>query len=208
MIENVEKTNPKGRPKCFSREEALSQAMGVFCKKGYEATSVAELGKAMGMNPPSLYNAFGDKESLFVDVLKHYHLPYAQHMKNIFLNADNTPNAIWQLMELSITSHAKKDAIGCLLVNSSINVTFQNDKIAQAIRALHELNEETITERLKQGQKNGDISRSSNASVLAHYIYGIILGAAVLGRGRQSPAAVKNLVEQGYKGFLKLSTGD
>jgi AcrR family transcriptional regulator len=61
-----------GRPRIFDEGTALGQAMRVFWKKGYEGASLADLTKAMGLHPPSLYRAFGDKEKLFWKVMERY----------------------------------------------------------------------------------------------------------------------------------------
>ena len=61
-----------GRPRSFCKEEALDKAMTVFWRQGYEGASMADLTKAMGINPPSLYACFGSKEGLFKAVLERY----------------------------------------------------------------------------------------------------------------------------------------
>src|SRR5688500_20409695 len=63
---------PRGRPRSFDREAALDAAMEVFWRKGYEASSISDLTDAMGINPPSLYAAFGDKERLFMAAIERY----------------------------------------------------------------------------------------------------------------------------------------
>src|SRR4051812_23312840 len=62
----------RGRPRSFDRERALQHAMEVFWKQGYEGTSIHDLTAAMGINPPSLYAAFGDKERLFLEAISRY----------------------------------------------------------------------------------------------------------------------------------------
>jgi len=62
----------RGRPRSFDREAALNAAMEVFWTKGYEAASISDLTEAMGINPPSLYAAFGDKEKLFLATIEQY----------------------------------------------------------------------------------------------------------------------------------------
>src|SRR5438034_418152 len=62
----------RGRPRAFDREAALAQATRLFWCKGYEATSIADLTEAMGIGSPSLYAAFGSKEALYAEALRHY----------------------------------------------------------------------------------------------------------------------------------------
>ena len=66
----------KGRPRAFDRAQALHSALKIFWKQGYEPASVAELCKAMEINPPSLYATFGNKASLFLEALRHYEHTY------------------------------------------------------------------------------------------------------------------------------------
>src|ERR1700692_1987824 len=61
-----------GRPRSFDVEKALDRALQVFWRKGYEAASLSDLTKAVGVNRPSLYAAFGDKETLFRKALDRY----------------------------------------------------------------------------------------------------------------------------------------
>src|SRR3978361_1815132 len=61
-----------GRPLSFDRDAALERAMLVFWRYGYEAASLQELTSAMGITPPSLYSAFGDKEQLFLEAVARY----------------------------------------------------------------------------------------------------------------------------------------
>src|SRR5258706_13378598 len=71
-MDKVNSDKPRGRPRSFDRDEALERAMQVFWKQGYEATSIQDLTRAMGINPPSLYAAFGDKERLFMEAVGRY----------------------------------------------------------------------------------------------------------------------------------------
>ena len=61
-----------GRPRAFDPDAALERAMHVFWAKGYEGASLSDLTRAMRINRPSLYAAFGNKEQLFRKVLDRY----------------------------------------------------------------------------------------------------------------------------------------
>src|SRR5215475_5635865 len=67
-----ETTMTMGRPRGFDTEKALDEAMEVFWRRGYEGATIAELTNAMGINPPSLYVAFGSKEGLLKAALDRY----------------------------------------------------------------------------------------------------------------------------------------
>ncbi len=191
----------KGRPKHFCRDQALEAAITVFSSKGYEAASVAILGEAMNMNPPSLYNAFGDKEGLFVEVLERYQLPVIAAMKAIFEDEADTYSAIEKLFALLKEKTACKNSLGCLIVNSGIHAGTGDTRISKKIKQLHDEKEQLIYQRLKLGQLKGDISGDANIRGLARYINGLLQGAGVLARGQQSPKAVKDLLEHGLRGF-------
>ncbi len=63
---------PRGRPRAFDRDAALDAATEMFWRRGFSATSMADLCEAMGISAPSLYAAFGSKEDLYEAALKHY----------------------------------------------------------------------------------------------------------------------------------------
>jgi len=61
-----------GRRLSFDKEQALETAMKVFWRNGYAGTSMSDLTEALGVNKPSLYAAFGNKEQLFYQALQYY----------------------------------------------------------------------------------------------------------------------------------------
>ncbi|WP_219816748.1 TetR/AcrR family transcriptional regulator [Arthrobacter sp. ZGTC131] len=63
---------PGGRKRAFDDQVALDTAMELFWRQGYEGTSIADLTLALGINPPSLYAAFGSKRELFERTLDRY----------------------------------------------------------------------------------------------------------------------------------------
>ncbi len=194
---------PKGRPKTFDREDALNKALDIFCEYGYQSTSMAQLTKAMDMNPPSIYGAFGDKKQLFIEVLEHYYAPYKCAVNELFTAPETTIEAFKKLFKMSEQQHICSHALGCLVVNSGINRSHENSAIGDKIKAIHETNEQLVYERLKRGQECGDVDKNANIRKLARYINGILQGAAVTARGQQCPQAVKDLLDEGFESLQR-----
>ncbi len=87
----------KGRPLSFDREAVLHQAMLLFWRHGYEATSLSDLTAAMGVTAPSIYTAFGDKKRLFLEAVDRY-LSGPVTSDSIIVAAGTVVNAAWGLL--------------------------------------------------------------------------------------------------------------
>ena len=109
-----------GRPRAFDRDKALDQALHVFWEKGYEGTSIADLTEAMGINPPSLYAAFGNKEELFKKALDRYENLRDQVLEEAFA-APTAREAMTRLLEGTADRLSDKDKPkGCLMVQGAL----------------------------------------------------------------------------------------
>src|SRR5579872_666777 len=110
----------KGRPREFDVEKALNRALTVFQRKGYEGTSLPDLTKAMGINRPSIYAAFGNKESLFRKALDRY-VGKASGLLSTAL-AEPTARAVTEhLLRGAIDSSCNGKVRGCLLVQGALS---------------------------------------------------------------------------------------
>ena len=91
----------RGRPLSFDREKAAGAATLQFWQTGYETTSVSELTQAMGITAPSLYTAFADKESLFLECVKRYANPGPKTTSELIAEAPSARKAAQELPEVS-----------------------------------------------------------------------------------------------------------
>src|SRR2546422_9092434 len=119
---NGKPVKPRGRQGESDREAALEQAIDVFWRHGYEATSVSDLTAAMGINPPSLYAAFGDKEKLFLEAVERYQQQRRRSVTKVFDEAPTAKEAVHRGLqdaarERACSSHPR----GCPLVRSDTN---------------------------------------------------------------------------------------
>src|SRR5215831_16019645 len=112
---------PGGRPRTFDLDKALDRALQVFWRKGYEGTSLSDLTEAMGINRPSLYAAFGNKEDLFNRVLDRYSEKYAAYIHY----ALNQPTARFVAQALMNGAadllSSPRNPSGCLMVQGALS---------------------------------------------------------------------------------------
>lgn len=190
-----------GRPRAFDKEEALEAAMLVFWRNGYAGASMADLTHAMGINKPSLYAAYGNKEQLFVAATEQYVRLISPSFD--YLYAPDQP------LDERIRAHLKSVSQrfcdpdlprGCLLANSTCESA--GDSISSAgSRLVSHINEETqqrLTEFFSQEEANGMVSRRSSPETLALYLMSVNSGMAILARSgataRQLDAIIEHVV--------------
>lgn len=192
-------TRERGRPRAFNKDCALQKAIEVFTAKGYEATSLEDLTQAMGINKPSLYAAFGNKDALFLQALEAYTAPQDQIIKDKLFAEANTYRAFEQVFELIYQNHTHQSACGqnmngCLVANSTMLNCEEKKAFAEALQRNHNLHEDIFFERLEQGRQHGDLKPDTDSRALAQFFNGILVGIAVLARGQQKPEALCNIV--------------
>jgi AcrR family transcriptional regulator len=103
-----------GRPRAFDVEKTLHHAMQVFWRKGYLGTSLSDLTNAMGINRPSLYAAFGNKESLFRKALDHYAKGPSSYLSEA-LQEPKTRAVVERLLHGVVAIHGRRQPVcGCM----------------------------------------------------------------------------------------------
>ena len=168
-----------GRPRSFETGKALDAAMKVFWCKGYEGASLADLTQAMGINRPSLYAAFGDKESLFRKVLDRYDSGPAGYVREA-LNQPTARAVVERLMEgAAELGTASSNPRGCLFVQSALACGDKAEGIRNDLILRRDAGEKAVRLRLKRAQSEGDLPRDANPADLARYVVTVIQGIAV-----------------------------
>jgi len=113
-------SSPRGRPRRFDPEEAVGIAQRLFHEKGYDAVGVADLTKALGINPPSFYAAFGSKAGLYARILDRYAQTGAVPLARIFTEARPLAEALAEvLVEAARHYAADPAATGCMVLEGT-----------------------------------------------------------------------------------------
>jgi AcrR family transcriptional regulator len=168
-----------GRPRAFDAGKALDKAMKVFWQKGYEGASLSDLTDAMGINRPSLYAAFGNKEELFRKSLDRYSEGPAAY----FGKALEEPSAravIEMLLECSVNLLSDpRNPRGCLAVQSALCCGDDSDCVRREARARRVKAQDRIRERFERARSEGDLPRNIEPADLARYISILLNGLSV-----------------------------
>ncbi|HEX8839868.1 MAG TPA: TetR/AcrR family transcriptional regulator [Sphingomicrobium sp.] len=172
----------RGRPREFCTEQALARALEVFWSKGYEGTSLNDLTEAMGINRPSMYAAFGNKEELFKKALDLY-----EREKMAYIGkALEQPTA--RLVAETMLKGAVENATGgeqphgCLRVINSVACGAEAESIREEINARGKLAKAALSERFERAKTEGDlpshVDPQGMTAVLVAMLQGISLQAS------------------------------
>ena len=168
-------TRQRGRPRSFDRLTALEQATMAFWEHGYETTSVADLTRAMGISAPSLYAAFGDKETLFEEVVEAYAGSYGAYGGRAFAEEPTARGAIGRVLreaaELFTESGHPR---GCLMISAAINCS--TPEVEEALRMRREANLTSFEARIRRGVEAGELSPGTDARGLARFSAAVLQG--------------------------------
>ncbi|WP_150294212.1 TetR/AcrR family transcriptional regulator [Sphingobium estronivorans] len=193
----------RGRPREFDPQEALSAALTVFWRRGYEGASMAELTEAMGITKPSLYACFGNKESLFRKALDLYERDKLCYMKSA-LDAPTAKSVAERLLRGSLAIQTgTTDPHGCLGVISTVACTAQAESIRHEVIARRASSDAALAERFERARVEGDFPATIDPQALVTYLSTIIQGMAVQA-GAGTP---RNKLEQFVETTLALWPG-
>jgi AcrR family transcriptional regulator len=184
-----------GRPRSFDIDRALDRALQVFWRKGYEGTSLSDLTKAVGVNRPSLYAAFGDKEALFRKALDRYlNGPAAYTQKAL---KEPTARAVVErlLRGAADLNTAQRNPGGCLTVQGALACGEAGDSIRQELAAYRAAGEAALRRRFQRAKSEGDLPATVNSVDLAGYVATIVYGMAVQAAGGATREKLQNVVE-------------
>lgn len=158
----------KGRPRAFDRAQALHEALKAFWQQGYAPVSVAELCKAMEINPPSLYATFGNKASLFLEALRHYEHTYWDAPARRFASEPDLYTAVANFFNESAQILLSPETpCGCMVVLAAINISEEEKAIIEAVRELRLATKKMFADRLAQAIQDGQIAPDTDVPALA-----------------------------------------
>jgi AcrR family transcriptional regulator len=201
----------RGRPLSFDREAALDRAMHVFWERGYEAASVADLTSAMGITPPSLYTAFGDKERLFLEAIEAYGKGPGGFGARALAEEPTARQAVERLLEegaLELTRECQPH--GCMMVMAATNCSIAAEHVQAALAKRRALGVKSMQDRIQRGIDEGELPAGTDAGALANFYAMVYQGMSMQakdGASRKSLLASVRMAMRSWPGMPRPAAG-
>ena len=172
----------RGPNKKFEPEVALQRAMEVFWARGYEAASLAELLQHMGISRKSMYDTFGNKQSLFLKALEQYAQTRLRSIRQQLLASGSPLRNIEQLLQGMQKTHGESGSKGCMLGTCTADFDTSDVEIAPILRSYFIRLENIYYEAISKAQAAGELNPKTSARDLARMLLCTTQGMALVGR--------------------------
>ena len=180
---------PVGRPREFDEEQVLTSAMEAFWRKGYEATSLADLTECTRMNKASLYRVFGDKHQLFMAALQNYSNIEFRETTAVISDAASPLTNLRAVVQ-KVCEDAGSDK-GCLMINSMVETAPHDPEVKQLLQEFGTHRLQAIQGMITQAQVAGEVRAGLEPHKLAVSLMIAFAGSATMIKGFMPGAQIE-----------------
>ena len=180
-----------GRPISFDKDAALEAAMLLFWERGFEGTSMADLTQAMGLNPSSIYAAFGDKHALFQLAVKRYMEMRAQYSGQALEEPtlEKVVRALFDSTVAFLTAPGQPPT--CMTLSGAVGCSADAAPARDMMTEIRNQNEAVMRERFMKAQKSGELPTDVNVDDYTRYLSTIIAGLSIQAANGSTKAELK-----------------
>src|SRR5262249_52413812 len=186
-----------GRPRAYDPEVALQRAMDAFWDGGFSGTSLDDLSEKTGMNRPSLYAAFGDKQALYLKTMESYLAARRVGISAVLSGERPLRDALGEIYQRMIDRFlaGEHGARGCYLIGTAVTEAVQNPKVRQTlVKSVAEL-DEVFRATFAAAQARGELDKKADPQALAVVASAVVHTLALRARPGQPPPALKALCD-------------
>lgn len=195
-------SRPRGRPLSFDREAALEKAMHVFWERGYDAASISDLTAAMGITPPSLYTAFGDKEHLFLEAVEFYGNGSGSFWRRALEEEPTARGAIERLLREAAAELTQQcHPLGCMLVMATTNCSVAAEHVQRGLAQRRAVGVGNLQARIQRAIDEGELPADADAAALANFYATVYQGMSMQAKDGASAASLLGSVEMAMRSW-------
>lgn len=191
----------RGRPREFDVDSALDKAIEVFWRQGYEGTSLTDLTDAMGINRPSLYSAFGNKEDTFKRAVDRYAVVDMAYVDAALAAPTALEVARRYLHDNAIAVTTPGKPAGCLSIQGGLAASPSDDRVVRYLAERRAAGEARFADRFARAIAEGDLPRSESAQELAKYVSTVSAGLAVQAAAGATRDELLRVAERALRSF-------
>ncbi len=186
----------RGRPRGFDRDAALRRAMEVFWAKGYDGAALSDLTTAMGINPPSLYAAFGSKEALFREAVDLYGTTEGSEIWAAIDEAPTAHEAMRRFLDRTADVFTRPGKPrGCLVVLGALHPNDSNENVCRVLREKRADSIATLRNRLKRAVRDGELPNEADTLAIATFYATVQQGMSIQARDGASREALRAVAD-------------
>ena len=190
-----------GRPRGFCTNAALDAAMRVFAEKGFDGASLADLTEAMGINRPSMYAAFGNKEELYLKAVERYAEVGGEQI-NMCLGSGTARDAINRLLRDAVARYTNPEAVGpCFVTQGPLSADDISPEGKRAFEQKRTLLETALRRRFEHAIVLGELPKHVSATDLARYYAVVMQGLALQAQHGGTREQLERVVDVAMMGW-------
>lgn len=184
------------RPREYDRTTVIEQAMAVFWEQGYGKTSIGDLVDATGLQPGSLYAAFGNKKGVFLEVIEHYNQQFIAKIRALRERPGAAIDKISGLMQQIAEEQASgMDQRGCLSVNAMLEMSRHDSEIGDRLCGYNRFLANAFESLIDDAQAEGDIDAGRDTAALGTFLMNNIWGLRVMCKSKPDKAGMQAVVD-------------
>ena len=184
------------RPREFDEDDVVARATDLFWQRGYHATSVRDLGEALGLSASSLYRTFGDKHALFLRALDRYRATDSAEARDQLLRPGPVSEVVrdWLVRMVDLPEEGAA-ARGCFVVNTATELGADDPTVDERTQAAFGVTREALAEVLQRGRRNGELRADLDVAATAESLFTLVLGLRVRARAGHGPAELRGVID-------------
>jgi AcrR family transcriptional regulator len=194
---------PRGRPRSFDEAEVLSSLLEVFWESGFSRASLEDLEVAAGLNRPSLYGAFGDKQQMYLRALAAFEARMVERLGPTLHPSKPLADGLRAFYEQALELYTGGAARGCMVLSTAVAEAVADPAARKALTAVLARLDVALERRFTQAQQAGELTSTASPRSLALTATAVLHSLSLRARAGLPRARLVELIDAGLEVVLQ-----